>query len=165
MNHHQCESTLLIVVDLLLPGDEAFPPASVVGVQRLLADRIRSRYGEQQLERMLELIVLCGGPLEPLDNRARVEVVRRLERDHGDQFARLRNIAYLSYYESAEVVRTIKKLGHDYNARPQPDGYRLPAFDCTSDAPTHQRGHYLSTKAVSSVHGKAEVMAKQRDKE
>src|SRR5262249_21310755 len=38
-------STLAALVDLLLPGDDLFPPASAVGAQALLAERIRQRFG------------------------------------------------------------------------------------------------------------------------
>lgn len=143
---------LAALVDTLLPGDEDFPPASSIGTHRLLADRIRARYGEQKLQDILDLITACGGPLEPLDGNARVEAVRRLEREHGGEFAQLRNIAYLSYYESADVIQVIKSLGHDYHAAPQPEGYRLAAFDPARDAPAHKRGHYIATDAVSPVH-------------
>jgi hypothetical protein len=135
------ESTLAILVDVLLPGDRDFPPASAVGTHRLLADRLRSRYGEEKLQDLLELISACSGPQQPLDETA----VRRLEREHSAEFTPLRQIAYVSYYESAEVVCAIRALGHDYQAAPQPAGYRLAPFDPAVDAPTHRRGFYKST--------------------
>lgn len=145
------ESSLAVFVDTLLPGDGEFPAASTVGTQRVLADRIRAHYGADQLVSLGKLIDACGGPLPSLDSEGRIAVVRRLEIEHPAAFQLLRQITYLSYYESAAVIQAIRALGHDYHATPQPHGYALTPFDALVDAPKHQRGRYQSTQSVKRV--------------
>lgn len=143
--------TLAAFVDILLPGDALFPPASQVGAQHILAERLRAHRGSDAVERLVELLADEGGAFADLAPRDRTRVVRRLERDEPDLFAFVRAATYLAYYQHPSVVRAVRKLGHDYNEAPQPQGYAMPAFDPAVNAPKHQRGFYKKTEEMQPV--------------
>jgi hypothetical protein len=139
------------LVDVLIPGDDLFPRASLVGAQALLANRLRELYGEAALAELAEAILACGGPLRPLDAGRRAAVVARLERERLELFARVRTVAYLSYYEAPAVHAAIRAMGFTYHATPQPEGYPVGRFDPEADMPRHGRGRYLRTEEVRRV--------------
>ena len=144
---------LKALVDVLLPGDGRFPPASDAGTHGLVADRLVAQTGESALDDLARTLAACGGPLGPLSAAERLEVVRRFEADHPEQFETLRMIAYLAYYESPAVVRAVRALGHVYNDAPQPAGYVMAPFDEGDplQAPSHRRGHYVATEDVARL--------------
>ena len=141
------------LVDVLLPGDARFPAASDAGTHGVVADRLVAQLGEAALDDLAQTIATCGGPLGPLSDTERQEVVRRFEADHPEQFETLRMIAYLAYYESPAVVRAVRSLGHVYNDAPQPAGYAMAPFDESDphQAPAHRRGHYVRTEDVARL--------------
>ncbi|HET6518775.1 MAG TPA: hypothetical protein VFG47_03030 [Geminicoccaceae bacterium] len=143
--------TLADLVDVLVPGDDLFPRGSLVGAQALLADRLRELYGEAALAELVEAIAACGGPLRPLDAAERAAVVARLERERPELFARVRTVAYLSYYEAPAVHAAIRAMGFTYHAAPLPEGYPVGRFEPETDAPRHGRGRYLRTEEVRRV--------------
>ena len=141
------------LVDVLLPGDGRFPPASDAGTHGLVADRLVAQTGESALDDLARTITACGGPLGPLGAAERRAVVRRFEAEHPERFETLRTIAYLAYYESPAVVRAVRALGHVYNDAPQPAGYAMAPFDEGDplQAPLHRRGHYVRTADVARL--------------
>lgn len=139
------------LVDTLLPGDAVFPSASPIGTHSALVARWGQRFGRASLADLFERMKAHGGPLRDAAHAERASAVAAFAAANSDQFAALRRIVYLSYYESPAVVAAIAGLGHDYRAAPQPEGYALPAFDPASDAPRHRRGSYLATDAVTRV--------------
>ena len=78
-------------------------------------------------------------------------VVERLEREHGQLFALVRNTSYVAYYESPAVVRAVAALGQPYRAMPGKDGYPMAPFDLVRDRPTHGRGGYVRTDDVRQL--------------
>jgi hypothetical protein len=139
--------TLAALVDLLLPGDELFPPASTVGVQAKLADRLielRDPGVISELVRQLSGLVATSGRLD----RAAVE---RFERAHPEEFLLIRNLAYLAYYESPAVHEAIRAMGFTYHAVPLPAGYEVGKFDPASELPRHGRGRFVRTEEVRRV--------------
>ena len=144
---------LSALVDTLLPGDNASPAASSVGVHGLLAERWRERHGVAGFDRLTAALEQFGGPLAGKDAASREAIVRRFEREQAELFASLRMIAYLSYYQNPAVVTAVQGLGRAYNHAPQPDGYALPPLDPADrqQAPTHARGAYVATAAVTRV--------------
>ena len=68
-----------------------------------------------------------------------------------DYFLQVRNIVYLSYYESPAVHEAIRAMGFTYNAIPLPRGYDVGRFDPATDLPRHQRGHFVATGDVKRV--------------
>ena len=149
----QIAAMLKALVDVLLPGDGRFPAASDAGTHGMVADRLVAQSGEAALDDLAQTIEACGGPLGSLGATERQGVVRRFETNHPEQFETLRMIAYLAYYESPAVVRTVRSLGHVYNDAPQPAGYAMAAFDESDphQAPAHRRGHYVRTEDVTRL--------------
>lgn len=151
LNPRQVSEALEAFVDTLLPGDSLFPPASQVGAQHMLAERLRAYHGSDAVERLVRLLSNDGQSFAALPPQARVRSVRRLERDEPVLFAFVRAATYFAYYQHPSVVRAIRKLGHDYNDAPQPQGYTMPAFDPAINAPKHQRGYYKKTEEIAPV--------------
>jgi hypothetical protein len=143
------------LVDVLLPGDDHFPPASAVGAHGLLAERLRDRLSLTGVDDVLAAVMVATGgvPLAGLDEKAQVNAIRRFEREERELFAVVRNVLYYSYYQSPLVVEAVRGLGIDYNHAPQPLGYVLEPFDPTPGmgVPSQPRGFYLATDEVKRV--------------
>ena len=86
-----------------------------------------------------------------LDEDAGRAVLARLESELPDYFLQVRNIVYLSYYESPAVHEAIRAMGFVYNAIPLPRGYDVGRFDPATDLPRHRRGHFVATGDVKRV--------------
>jgi hypothetical protein len=142
---------LAAVVDLMVPGDGEFPSASEVGAQAKLADRLIVMRGERAVAELIDALSACDGPLARLDEAGRRAVLARLEGELPDYFLQVRNIVYLSYYESPAVHEAIRAMGFTYNAAPLPQGYQVGRFDPATDAPRHQRGRFVATEEVERV--------------
>lgn len=143
-------ATLAAFVDMLLPGDDLFPAASLVGTQSQLASRLRERAGPEGLTLLLETLGagFAGAPVTE-----REQAVRRLEDEQPALFALVRMAAYTAYYAAPAVIAAIRALGHEYNDAPQPKGYELRRFDPTPgvDLPAEPRGSYLRTGDLARV--------------
>jgi hypothetical protein len=101
------------------------------------------------LTRLEDAIEASGGPLGELaEQQSRIAVVARLEREEPLLFSLVRDVIYLSYYESPAVVRAIQSLGQPYRSSPLPDGYPVAVFDSATDTPTHSRGSWTRTDDV-----------------
>jgi hypothetical protein len=142
---------LAALVDLLVPGDGEFPAASKVGAQAKLADRLIVMRGEGAVAELIEVLKACGGPLAGLDEDGRRAMLARLEGELPDYFLQVRNIVYLSYYESPAVHEVIRAMGFTYHAIPLPRGYDVGRFDPATDMPRHQRGRFVATEDVERV--------------
>jgi hypothetical protein len=143
---HALAETLAALVDLLLPGDKLFPPASSIGVQAKLADRLielRDPSAVLELVGRLEDLGAEGG----LDRTA----LERFERGQPEEFLLIRNLVYLAFYESPAVHEAIRALGFIYHAVPLPAGYEVGKFDPATDLPRHGRGRFVSTEEVRRV--------------
>jgi hypothetical protein len=127
------------LVAVLLPGDGDFPSGAEAGVQGKLAERLLETSGATGLEGLAE-----AGEAGP-------DMVRAFEQAEPALFGEVRNIAYLTYYESPFVQEAIRALGFAYNAAPLPKGYGAGRFDEATDRPTHGRGHYVKTSEVQRV--------------
>jgi hypothetical protein len=142
---------LAALVDALVPGDDAFPSASEVGVQAKLADRLILMRGQDAVQALIEALAAAGGPLARLDRASRAAVLAKVERERPDDFLRVRNIVYLSYYESPAVHEAIRAMGFTYHASPLPTGYDVGRFDPATDTPGHRRGAFVRTDEVRRV--------------
>jgi hypothetical protein len=145
---------LALLVDILIPGDDLFPPASAAGAQGLLADRLRERIGLDGVDVVLSaLSVAGGGPLAALDARAQVAAVARFQEQEPLLFGLMLNTLYYSYYQLPLVVQAIRELGIVYNDAPQPLGYDLPPFEPIPGVtiPTEPRGFYKATHEVERI--------------
>jgi hypothetical protein len=142
---------LATLVDVMVPGDGEFPSASQIGVQAKLADRLVVMRGKDAVRTLIDALAGCGGPLAPLDKDARIAVLTRIAHERRDMFLLVRNIAYLSYYESPAVQEVIRAMGFTYNATPLPAGYAVGKFDPATDTPRHGRGHFVRTEEVKRV--------------
>lgn len=145
--------TLAALVDTLIPGDDLFPSASTVGTQALLADRLRWAYGRDGGQRVVDALASGGRPFVELTPAQRVEAVSRMETEQNDLFAFVRMAAYLAYYAAPPVVEAIRRLGHDYNDSPLPQGYELPKFDFAPgvNVPMKPKGWYKPTDLIKRI--------------
>lgn len=151
LSPRQISESLEAFVDTLLPGDALFPPASQVGAQHLLAERLRTHRGSDAVEQLATSLADEGRAFTDLTPQERVRAVRRLERNAPELFAFARAAVYFAYYQHPSVVRAVRRLGHDYNDAPQPQGYAMPAFDPAINAPKHRRGFYKKTEEIVPV--------------
>jgi hypothetical protein len=137
-------SILAALVDLLLPGDDLFPPASAVGAQALLAERIRQRFGPTGVADVVARLTT--------DSELAAAAVR-LERDDPVLFAFLYAATCFAYYQGPAVIAAVRALGHEYNDSPQPDGYEMPLFDFTPGAnvPMNPRGTFKWSDWIEPV--------------
>lgn len=145
---------LALLVDILIPGDDLFPPASVVGAQGLLTDRLRERIGLDGVDTVLAALeTAAGGSLAALDSEGQVAAVARFQEQEPLLFALMLNTIYYSYYQLPLVVQAIRELGIVYNDAPQPLGYDLPPFEPIPGAtiPTVPRGFYKATHEVERI--------------
>ena len=145
---------LALLVDVLIPGDDLFPPASAAGAQGLLADRLRERIGLDGVDLVLAAIsTAAGGSLAALDAEARVAAVSQFQEQEPLLFALMLNTLYYSYYQLPLVVHAIRELGIVYNDAPQPLGYDLPPFEPIPGVtiPTEPRGYYKATHEVERI--------------
>jgi hypothetical protein len=145
---------LALLVDVLIPGDDLFPPASVAGAQGLLADRLRDRIGLDGVDQVLAALgAATGGSLAALDPGAQTAAVARFQEQEPLLFALMLNTLYYSYYQLPLVVQAIRELGIVYNDAPQPLGYDLPPFEPIPGItiPTEPRGFYKATHEVERI--------------
>lgn len=136
------------LVDVLLPGDGAWPSGRTVGVQAPLVLRLIEGRGQSAVPALMRALLEAGGPLEGLDEAARVAVVARFEAAEPDLFGWLRDATYVAYYENPFVAAVINAKGHVYELRPHLKGYPVPRFDPARDTPRHGRGRYTPTGEV-----------------
>jgi hypothetical protein len=139
------------IIDVLLPGDESWPSARVVGVQAFVAIRLLEERGKAVFPRLMSALLAAGGPFDELDETARVEVVKKFEQREPELFGWLRDAAYVAYYENPFVAEVINAKGHRYELRPHVKGYPLPRFDPARHTPHHGRGRYIPTEQVRPV--------------
>lgn len=106
------------LLDTLLPGDSAFPPAgAVAGVAARVAAVAEP-----------VLAALPGG-FGAADEVQREAMLRAVEASAPAAFERLVAAAYVAYYTAPEVQAALAR-GHGYAARPpQPEGHVLAPFD------------------------------------
>jgi hypothetical protein len=139
------------LVDVLIPGEDDWPSASLAGVHGILGMRLQEVMGEDALRRVETALLACGGPLAPLDEDGRVVVVTKLEATEPNLFVVLRTATYLAYYESPSVIPQIRALGQPYDPIPIIKGYHLDPFDRERDRPKHNRGFYIPTDRVKPI--------------
>ena len=142
---------LAALVDTLIPGDEGWPAANVVGVQADLATRLVQERGEDALEQVLDTLNAEASALLSSDEPSRVAAIAAWEARDPALFGWVRDAVYLTYYESPVVVQAINAHGHRYKLIPHVDGYRLPPFDAARDTPRHGRGVWIPTGEVRRV--------------
>ena len=139
------------LVDVLIPGEGNWPSGSLAGVHGMLGMRLLEELGETALTDLEQSLKDCGGPLEKLDEAARIDVVARLETTMPKLFTLVRTASYFAYYESPAVLPQIRSLGQPYDPVPILQGYQLEPFDRQRDRPRHNRGSYIPTDQVQPV--------------
>lgn len=108
--------SLTALLDVLLPGDGDFPPASETTLPSRLLSHPR-----------------FAGTVPPilaaLTDGITAETVGGVERDHPAAFAALLTGVYSLYYTDPGVAAALARLTGYQTRPPQPAGYDLPAFD------------------------------------
>lgn len=108
--------SLTALLDVLLPGDGDFPPASATTLpERLLA---HPRFA-----------ATVAPVLEALTDGISPDTMRRVEAEHPAAFAALLTGVYSLYYTDPGVAAALARLTGYQTRPPQPEGYHLPAFD------------------------------------
>lgn len=128
--------TLTALLDVLLPGDGDFPPASATSLPaRLLA---HPRFAST-----------VAPVLNALTDGITADRVRGVERDQPAAFAALLTGVYSLYYTDPGVAAALARLTGYQTRPPQPEGYHLPAFDPSLLAiPAARAPHYRPTPEV-----------------
>lgn len=139
------------LVDVLIPGNESWPSGSAVGVHGLLLARLVDEWGEEEPRLVAEALLAEGGPLAGHDPAKRREIVERFEAARPNLFAQLNSAVVLAYYESPLIAEAIRKLGRPYQLHSHLTGYPSRPFDPARDTPTHKRGAFVATDAVTRV--------------
>jgi hypothetical protein len=144
---------LSALIDVLIPGDDLFPAASLAGATGLVFERLRWLEDEQFVEGLLAYLEQAadGRDFASLPAEEQRRLVAQLERERPAWFEQLRFVTYLSYYQLPPVVRAVRALGFEYNEAPQPRGYSMDPFDPAQDLPQEPRGSYVPTDAVQRV--------------
>ncbi|MCO5222058.1 MAG: gluconate 2-dehydrogenase subunit 3 family protein [Thermomicrobiales bacterium] len=153
MNPTESAAMLAALCDTLLPGEGNYPSASVAGIQAVVANRLRDRYGTEVFERLAEDLSIEGRWFPALSETERVDAVNALHADKPDFFTYLLMAAYLAYYASPQVIEAIRLDGHIYNDAPQPLGYEMTPFSFTPglDVPFDPKGWYKPTELVERI--------------
>ena len=144
---------LSALIDVLIPGDDLFPAASLAGATGLVFERLRALEGERFVEDLLAYLDQAAGGREfaALPSEEQRRLVAQLERERPSWFEQLRMVTYLSYYQLPPVVRAVRALGFEYNEAPQPRGYSMDPFDPAVDLPKQPKGAYVPTDAIRRV--------------
>jgi hypothetical protein len=148
--------TLHAVVDTLIPPEDGWPPAAQLDIGSLIAayvipdDWELSLFPHVREAELRERLTSLGGAFAGADLDARVEILRRLERDEPDEFARLHDLVYYVFYGHPKVAALIgdrSRWGRDFHGAPQPIGYRevLEAWDAV--VPPDAGGHIATDGA------------------
>jgi len=116
------------LLDTLLPGDGAdWPAAGAHGVAARMDDLAAGAPGgSEALAAVLEALPADFESRPPED---RETLLRRIDADDPDRFARVVTAAYNAYYTDPAVRDVIERLTGYENRPPQPLGYDLPPFD------------------------------------
>jgi hypothetical protein len=146
-------ATLVALVDTLIPGDDLFPPASATGTQALVAERLRNAYGSDGLQQVIDALGTDGRSFLDSTPEQRREAIVRLESQRPDLFLFLRMTTYLAYYATPPVVEAVRRLGHDYQYTPQPQGYEMKKFDFTPgvNVPMKPKGWFKHTDFIERI--------------
>jgi hypothetical protein len=137
------------LVDALVPGDNDFPPASAVGTQAWLLDKLRAHRPAGDIEQVM--VTLGGDNFVAGGSEARTAAVSRFEREQPELFGFVLRAVYFGYYQSPLVTQAIRALGHDYNDAPQPRGYEVEPFDPNENLPKHSKPYYIPTEKMTRV--------------
>lgn len=141
------------LIDTLIPGDGDFPSASEADVAPLVAARAKEMQGPAFLAGLRRALDRDGAPFADAEEAERVARLAAHEGAKPSDVQAVCVVLYLSYYGAASVKAAIRRMGLQYPDAPQPDGYRMSAFnpDDPLEAPTHRRGHFVATDAVTRV--------------
>jgi hypothetical protein len=153
MNPVESAELMAAVCDALLPGEGNYPRASVTGIQAVVANRLRERYGGVIFDNLTQDLAIEGRGFVALDENEQVAALKRLEAEKPEFFGYLLMAAYLAYYATPPVIDAIRLDGHIYNDAPQPLGYELKPFSFTPgvDLPLVPRGSFKWTFMVERI--------------
>lgn len=153
MSPTESAAMLAALCETLLPGEGNYPSASVTGIQAVVANRLRDRYGNEVFERLAEDLSIEDRGFLALSDADRADAVRALQADKPDFFTYLLMAVYLAYYASPAVIEAIRLDGHIYNDAPQPLGYEMTPFSFTPgvDVPFDPKGWFTPTELVARI--------------
>ena len=136
--------TLAALVEVLLPGDELFPCGATLGLEGLLADRLRQSIGRAELDALTAALAATGTPFAALAPAARLPVVTQLEREHPALFDLLAKAAYLPTTRPPPSRARSERWDSPTIRRHCPPAMPSAAFDAERDMPRHGRGRFLA---------------------
>ncbi len=122
------DDLLSILLDTLLPGDEALWPAAG---QHGLAQKTRdmAALAPGGLEALETVLKALPSTLPDESRDIREQTLREIEAAEPDAFDKVVTAAYNAYYTDPDIRDVIATLTGYENRPPQPRGYDLPAFD------------------------------------
>lgn len=121
------------VVDTLVPGDDAWPPASATGAATYVDASAFTSPGLRPLllralDEVRELAAGAGGQFPDLPAGQREQVLRELETRDPAVFPALLELTLEAYYRSPLVDRPLRERA-GYRSEVARDGVTLPPFD------------------------------------
>jgi len=116
-------SALTVLLDVLIPGDDAFPRPGALDLSGALATH--PRFGAMAAAMAAQL----PADFQDLPTSGQTEAVRRVEREAPAVFDPFMVALYSLYYVHPTVLAAVERTS-GYAARaPQPEGYSLKPFD------------------------------------
>lgn len=145
------------LADTLIPPGGGYPAPSAVDIVGFFR-RYVTRSGQEarwypfvSVDHIASAAEWLGTGFAQSDEATRVAAVARLEREHVEEFSRLRDLVYHAYYSRPAVVSAINAesaAGRDYRISPQPYGYADTIDDWDDALLSRVQGTYLRTEDV-----------------
>ncbi|MFC5996442.1 gluconate 2-dehydrogenase subunit 3 family protein [Pseudonocardia hispaniensis] len=144
----QLAALLNAAAERMIPATDTWPSATAIGMGEDVIAELRDA---ETAEVAAALARLSGAQdFRRMSPEAQDAALAALERDDPPGFGTLRQVIYLAYYAQPAVIEVLRRMGHDLNEAPQPDGYRMDSFD-PGRVPQDGRGVWIPTEQVTRV--------------
>lgn len=155
-------TTMLLnaLADTLLPPGGGYPAPSAVDIVGFFRRYVTPSGHEARwypfvsVDHIARVSEWLGADFAESDESARVAAVAHLEREHVEEFSRLRDLVYHAYYSRPAVISAINTqsaAGRDYRISPQPYGYADTIDDWDEELLSRVHGTYQRTEDVVRV--------------
>ncbi|CAN3127620.1 gluconate 2-dehydrogenase subunit 3 family protein [Mycobacterium sp. smrl_JER01] len=155
-------TTMLLnaLADTLIPPGGGYPAPSAVDIVGFFRRYVTPSGQEARwypfvsVDHIACVAEWLGADFTRSDEAARVTAVAQLEREHVEEFSRLRDLVYHAYYSRPAVISAINAqspAGRDYRISPQPYGYADTIDDWDEELLSRVQGTYQCTEDVVRV--------------
>jgi hypothetical protein len=145
--------------DHLIPPGAGFPAPSEVGVLEFIAAYVTpsgqevTHFPFAGEDAFRAGVAALGEGFVAADEADQIQALKQVEADSPDFFGMLLNLVYYGYYSRPEVAKAIRQTleaGRDYQAAPQPYGYREVIEDWPDELieRARTRGSFAKTEEI-----------------